>query len=365
MPRLLALALCLAAAGCDSQTCPADCAPPPEPAPPVVVDGIDLTALFAPPTAAERDTVAARAVRAVEPAVVSVEATPVRTDPDATRLLRLDLRGASGETLAYGLARVPAVGAAPGTLRTVVLLPEAPGDVSEADFYAGPEARGVEQTTVQIALAYRGATVAVRDASGVVRRFTSAAAAEPYRTDVADLLALTERLSSVPRTDPARLAAVGVGRGGAVALLAAERAQGRFAGVGTISAPTTLFDATVLADARRLIEAGVRSRLPSSDALFAPLAALRAGQISLAEARLRMLALSPIALADRLPTLVAVHAAPDAVVPTAHLDRLAAEGDGTTGAPRRFLRIEDVLHEDVGTATDARAPIVFFLIERL
>lgn len=368
MTRFL-LALCLlVAAGCDSQDpCDAAACPPssPPPALPTVVDGVDLAALFAAPTDDERDALAQRlgdAPSVDAPAVVSVAMTVLRTAPDATRFVHMKLRDGSGETLAHGLARIPA---GSGLLPTILLLPDAPGDISEARFLTGSEVLGIGAETVQIVLAFRGATLTTQDADGQTVRFTSAAAPQPYRTDVADVLALTARLGAETRTDRARVAAVGIGRGGTAALLAAEYAPGRFKAVGSLSAPTSLFDATVLADARRLLQSGSASTLPSSAALFAPVLALRDGLIDLAEARLRLLELSPVARGDRLPALLAIHATPDQVVPVSHLDRLD-EATRTPGAPlRRFARIENVPHQDLDTDSQVRSAVAVFLTDVL
>lgn len=370
MLRLLAFALCVA--GCDTATvsCPGDpmCPGVPPVALPDTVAGVPLAALFAPPTDAERAEVARRVDRAPATAVrvASVALVPLRTDPDATRFVRLDLLSAGGETLAYALARIPAVdGGDGGRLRTVVWLPEAPGDVSEDAFLTGMDARGLDRQAVQIVLAFRGATLTARSASGETVAFTSPAAAEPYRTEVADLLALTERLGDVPRADPSRLAAIGIGRGGTAALLAAERATGRFGVVAPIGAPTSLFDATFRAGVTRLLTGGTRSRLPSSDVLVAPVLTLRSGAIGLAEARLRLLELSPVALAARLPAVIGVYADPDDVVPPSHLDRLADEGDGTMEAPRRFRRLDNTLHSELASSSEARMIVAQFILDNL
>ena len=221
----------------------------------------------------------------------------------------------------------------------------------------GTTAAGLDRTTVQIVLAARGAALTTRGTMGgsadiVVR--TPDAAPDPYRADALDLLALTERLSVVPRANAARLGATGIGRGGAVALLAAERAPGRFRALVPLSAPTSLFDPTFRAEVRRALTGGVGSRLPGLAALLAPARALARGEISLVEARLRMLELSAVALPDRLPALHDYHASPDDVVPLAHLDRLRETGGGTTLAPHLFDPVTGVPHEALLTDATLR-----------
>ncbi|HEX8386647.1 MAG TPA: prolyl oligopeptidase family serine peptidase [Rubricoccaceae bacterium] len=372
MPRplgLAALALFLTVSACDTGS-GTDCVvgtdpgcPAPPPDADEVVAGVNLTALFAAPTAAERDSVAARLARTGGTAAAPVTGavvTDLGADPDATRYVLLDLRGADGASIAFALARVPALDGGPATpLRTVLLVPDGSGDASEAGFLTGPGAGGLDREAVQVVVAARGASLTARG-----RTYTSAVPADPYRADVADLLALTDQLGRVPRTNPARLGAVGVGRGGAVVLLAAERRPGRFLAVSSLGAPTTLFDATVRTDARNVLQ-GRPSSLPAAAALFAPVLALRDGRVGLAEARLRLLELSAVALADRLPATLSFHAEPDDVVPTAHLARLREEGEGTFEAPRRFVPVPEGDHASLLSSNDVRGPLATFLLARL
>lgn len=371
----IALAALLTAAGCDSAPPSAGCITGTEPAcpPPAqdeVVAGVNLTALFAAPTDAEHDSVAARVDRtpaSTSDPVQSVVATDLPSDADATRYVRLDLRAGGGATLAYALARVPAVdGGAGGPLRTLLLLPDSPGNASEADFLTGRSAQGLDRDAVQVVVALRGATLSARGpvAGGLPAAYASAAPAEPYRSDVADLLALAARIGVVPRVDASRLVAVGTGRGGTAVLLAAEREPGRFGAVGTFGAPTSLFDPSFRAATRDALRGAGGSRLPDAAALLAPVLDLRDGRIPLAEARLRLLELSAVTLADRLPATVALHADPDDIVPTSHLDRLLELGDGTLDAPRRFQTFDNATHASLPRLNDARNTLAFFLNSR-
>lgn len=365
---LLALAASPVLTGCDAQTppsaeCPgaADC-----PGPPDIAAGVDLDALFAAPTAAERDAVAARLdLTGGTDADRIASALPfdLRTDPDGTRytLLRFYRPDGHGISLpiTYAVARTPANSIGGGApLPVLLLLPDADGHATEASFLTGATAAGLDRTTVQIVLAARGASLTTRgyaaSAPGAMIVHPSAVAASPYRGDVLDVLALTERLALVPRADAARLGVTGIGRGGTVALLAAERAPGRFRAVAPLSAPTSLFDATFRTTVRQALLGGSAGRLPAAEALLVPVRALARGEIALAEARLRMLELSPVALAGRLPATRAFHASPDDVVPLAHLDRLRAEGGGTTLQPRLFDAVPEVRHDDLLTDTTIR-----------
>lgn len=385
MPRTsphaaLRSALALAAlfvAGCDSGTDP-ECVVGTDPActpagQDEVVAGINLTALFAAPTQAERDSVAVRLARTggtAAPRVASAVATELAPDADATRYVLLDLRDADGRSVAFALARVPAVGGGPNTpLPVLFVLPDGAGNASEGDFLTGATAGGLDRQTVQIAVAFRGAALMARGVSPGSPSLTRASQvpADPYRADVVDVLALVDRLALVPRANAARLGVVGVGRGGAVALLAAERHPARFRAVSSLGAPTSLFDPSFRTAARSVLLGRPAPPLPAAGALLAPVLALRegGGQIGLAEARLRLLEISAITLADRLPATLAFHADPDDVVPTAHLRWLQEQGDGPREAPRRFMTFEDVDHETLPAMSDVQGFLAEFLLETL
>ena len=377
MRPVLALTLAaVLAAGCDSAvSCPGDPSCPEAPGGPgEVVAGVDLAALFAAPTVAERDSVAARLARTGgtdAPRAVRIEATQLATDTDATRYVLLTLTVEGGQTAAFGLARIPSNAFGAGApLPVLVLLPDGDGRTSEAAFLTGQVAAGLDRETVQIALAARGAGLTSRgvgpqqsSSTAVVRRPDLPAG--PYRADILDVLALADLLGTVPRADLSRVALVGVGRGGAVALLAAERRPGRFRAVASLGAPTSLFDPTVRAAVRNELLGLSRVNLPAVDALLAPVRALRAGEVSLDEARLRLLDLSAAPFADRLPATLAFHADPDDVVPTAHLDRLREQGEGSLGARRRFVRVPEGRHEALLATNDVTGVLATFLTEQL
>ena len=366
--------LCAAtlAAGCDSATpplveCPgaADCVDPG----PDTAAGVNLTALFAAPTPAERDSVAARLARTGgtdAPRISGATATPLAPDADGTRYTRLSFTDAAGRTVTSAVVRTPFAGVSPsGLLPVLLILTDGSGDASEADFLTGETARGLDRNVIQVVVAARGAALTARTAGSTAQTpYPSAVAADPYRADVLDLLAVADNLALVPRADAARVGAVGVGRGGAVALLAAERrgsgAASRFRAVASLGAPTSLFDLSFQTAARSALLGRAVPPLPAAEALLAPVRALAAGQISPAEARLRLLELSAVAAANRLPATFAFHATPDDIVPPAHLARLQEQGDGPTTAPRRFETVVDGRHETLLDATDVRGRLADF-----
>ena len=354
----LTTALCLllvALAGCDTQPPGTDCpdAPGcPDPNTPDIVAGVDLNALFAAPTQAERDSVAARLARTGGTSaarITAATATQLATDPDGTRYTLLTLRDSLGRTVTSAVARTPFAVTDP--LPALLILPDGEGNASEADFLTGATAAQLDRRTVQVVVAARGATLTTRGVSVVdsvpIARH-SEVNADPYRADVLDVLALIEYLGLVPRVEPSpRVAATGIGRGGAMALLAAERAPGRFRAIVPMSAPTSLFDGTFRVDVRSVLTGGSAGRLPAAEALVAPARAVSRGEISLEEARLRMLEVSAVAGADRLPATHAYHASDDDVVPLAHLMRLRERGDGTTRQPHLFDAVPEVTHAEM------------------
>ena len=375
MRRLLVLFLLVATlAGCDTTDCSTleSCPGPPGSGGDVVVEGVNLTALFAAPSATERDSVAARLDRTggtAAPRAESVVANEVGTDGDATRYVRLDVRTADGQAVAFGLARIPSRAIGTGEKLPVLFLLPDDGDTSEGAFRTGLYGADLDKTTVQIVLAARGATLMARGAGpprpgDVPVAYRSAVPADPYRADVLDLLAVVDQLALIPRADAQRVGVLGVGRGGAVALLAAERRPGRFRALVPLGAPTSLFDLTFQTAARDALLGRPEPKLPAAEALLAPVRALRAGQIDRPEARLRLLEMSAIALAGRLPATLAFHADPDDVVPTAHLAALLAEGQGTFEEPRRFVRVPEGRHDNLLSALEVTGPITTFLNQR-
>lgn len=374
MRSALAALAVLTLAACDTQQptpeCPglADCV---DPNAAEIVAGVNLTALFAAPTDAERDSVAARLQRTGgtnAPRVTRVVSTDLQPDTDGTRYTRLALRDEQGRAVAYAVARIPVTDPGSDPIAPVVLiLPDGSGDASEAAFLTGGNVVGLDRRTVQIALALRGATLTTRGAGPTSAPITTASdlPADPYRADVLDVLALAENVGAVPRANRSRIGVIGVGRGGTVALLAAERAPGRFRTLAPVGAVTDLFAPTVRTDVRRALSGGLASQLPAATALLAPARALASGSISLGEARLQMLELSAVALASRLPTAIVVHADPDGVVPYEHFERLRALGSSTPEARRRFETIPEVSHSAVIEFGTARSLIAEFLLAAL
>ena len=353
MPRLLLAALLLAA-GCSEAPTVSDCVPglDPDCDPPVgepeVVAGVDLTALLAVPTTAEVD-VALDSLEALAADAPGASTTPLGAEADGARRFRLSIE-AEGQRVATALARVPGPAGATTALPAVVVLTDGTDGASEADLLTDAGYGALAGGAVQVVLAYRGEALSLPEGLEA-----SAAAPDPYRADVADVVAVLEAVRGLPRVDSARVGLVGVGRGGTVALLAAL-AGADVEAVVALGAPTDLFSPSFRDVLRTALRGGTSpSPPPAVEALVAPALALRDGEASLETARLGLLGLSPARLRapDRLPSVLALHAAGDEAVGEDHLLALAA-ALGT--APGR-VRVADVV-EGVSRASLPDAPSV-------
>ena len=324
------------------------CEAPPEPGD-EVIGGVNLTALFAQPTPAEADS--ARLDIPDTPTATSRTLTPL-SPADGARRFALALEDSLGRRVVTALVRVPGDASETSPLPVVVVLPEA-DDAGPADLLTEPDWGALVTSTVQVALAYRGGTLDLEDAS-----FPSALPADPYRADVQDVLALVGALEGVPRADDGRRALLGVGRGGTVALLAAPALEAQ--AVVTLGAPTDLFAPSFVADVReRLLGRDVATPFPAFDALFQPVLETRTGG-DLEAARRSLLALSPSRLGLSLPPVLALHAAGDETVGQDQLESLRqalAQGGG-----QGVLEVvEGATHDSLVTLPRVRSSIASFL----
>ena len=320
MLRLAAfLILAASLAGCDTAT------PGPTPPPPTgdeIVNGVNLTRLFAAPSSDER-----MAVRSVWDA------------RDAERPERYGYEevargtGGSEETLIVFEGRLVLEPGAPVAHHALVRLPpRPPGDArpipvlfvspreratSAAALFTGIETSALRDDAVQILVTWRGGAL---DALGST--FASALPESPYDADVEDALAAQAALATsgaLPFTvDFGRMAWTGRGRGGTVALLAATRTAQPDA-VAAWAAPTSLFLPAVQDDVRRTLRGGDPSGLPGFDPLYRDhIFPIRGDSAALADARRALLLRSPLSFAGTLPPTLLLHSPADAVVPFAH-----------------------------------------------
>ncbi|WP_412068422.1 alpha/beta hydrolase family protein [Rubrivirga sp. IMCC43871] len=358
-PWLLALA---ALAACSEPPTITDCIPgidptcvPPDPDD-EIVGGLNLTQLFAAPTPAEVDAALAVEMSATDASLPPL--TAADPAPDGARQFVLGLDDGAGRILT-ALVRVPGAAGATSQLPVVVVLPDGTGGASAADFLTAPGYGRLATDVVQVVVAYRGeALVVARDS------IRSSRPGRAFLDDVPDVLAVLAALAPIPRADTSRVALVGAGRGGTVALLAAE--TGSVEGVVSLGAVSDLFADSFV----ELIRAELRGEAPAPTPagflrLQRPVTDVRNGILSLAEARVALLHLSPARLRprERLPALLALHGEDDVVVAPDHLDALAAGLAGTGGPPRTLALVENAGHGDLLVRPSVQSQIASFLTD--
>ncbi len=343
--------------GCDSGSCErSGLGCPVEPGERTVVAGVDLDSLFARPTGAEIEAVLAEwrgspvpdsAVALREEAILSLG------NRETVRVVR-GVRRVSQASVFVGAIRQPPRAAGDATRRPVLLVL---GDDPDADVeslirdLALPER--LKDEVAMVFLAYRGGALRVGG-----QRFTASAPADPYRADGEDAWALVTGLSALggdPALDPTRLAIVGHGRGGTVALLQAARAKARGRGVPSyvqsLAAPASFFTPNSRLATRLTLEGRPPGSLPAiAGVIRATAERVRDGAATVGQARLGLLRRSPafFFVPPRLPpppVVLAAYGTNDFVVPIEEGEAL----DFLTGQPERglYVEIEGATHASI------------------
>jgi dipeptidyl aminopeptidase/acylaminoacyl peptidase len=300
---------------------------------PRVVAGVDLDALFAPPTQAERAAILAdwQARTPVAESYELIRSQPADSIAGVAYVAQTYRYVLDGLTL-YGLALVPQ-GGAPASSPVVAYNHGGDGGVSlgEVELFAGLLTQ--QTPIVWIAPSFRDEPLIV-DGSGTLR---SDGPASPWDRDVDDALALLSAVvESTPVADASRIGAMGLSRGGGVALLMSLR-DDRIARVLDFFGPTDFFSpfvSDIVADAL----GGADNNLPGFDVLNARFVQpLREGTFSAEQMRLELLRRSPAAFADRLPLVQVQHGTADDIVPVDQSERLerALRGAGRSIAVDR------------------------------
>lgn len=319
---------------------------------------VDLEALFAPPTAEERQAVEADwAARHVGAAGVEEE------DDWQAEMAGRGVRVRIVSHLVDGLRHVGAV----------IHPAHDPGAPLPVLVYAHGGDRGVSVDAEVLGLA-AGLGLGSADYVIVVPSFRSEALRfggrswqsegepSPWDGDVDDALALLDvALGLVPYADPERIGVLGLSRGGAVGLLMGIR-DPRIDAVVSYFAPTDFFGPFVRGVFSETLE-GRPPNLPGIgfliDRVIGP---LRDGARTPVEVRLELLRRSSARFAHRLPAVQIHHGTADAVVPVEEAEHMAAAmaelgrgppgfevhlhpGAGHTPAemPRSFARVRDFL----------------------
>lgn len=299
-----------------------------------VVGGVNVSELFAAPTDAEKAAVLAEwQTRDVSPKNVQVVSTLTATGTGVEGTTRTFTATVVSHEVAgvthYGAVLVPA-GTPPGTRLPVVVY--AHGGDAGARVEEGAVIAGLltppQRSFIWIVPSFR----AERLRFGSNTR-TSGGPASPWDYDVDDALALVNVAVASYGGDPNAIAAVGLSRGGGVALLMGVR-DPRVRRVLDLFGPTDFFGAyveNIVADA---LGGGTRN-LPGFDVLNARFVQpLKAGTVSDAQMRAELLRRSPARFADRLPAVQVQHGTADDVVDVSQaralIDALRGRTDATS-----------------------------------
>ena len=362
MRRLLFFALPLALAACDSpSTCdgPGCGGGPPQDD---IVAGVNLTRLFATATPAELAAVRAEwssrdATRAGRYTVALVDTL---TGEDGAPLHVYEGRdAASGAVLFHGVVRLPI--RAPGDVRRrplVLVLPDGDEGTGPDLLEALPILPTEREEYAYAVLAYRGEPLR---AGG--QTFGSSAPPRPYDLDTDDAHAFVDAVRvREPEVFPDRVAVIGFGRGGTVALLAVERAHPFDLAV-SLGAPTSFFLSSVRFPSRQWLLGQGPIRLPAFPTVAAQvLGPLRDSAITYDQARLDLLRRSPAPFVTPPPFLILAHGVLDNVVPVEHgraVRGILGTGEGV------YLEREEDDHTSISFSSEVVLLVSTELRERL
>jgi acetyl esterase/lipase len=274
-----------------------------------VVEGVDLAVLFAPPTAAEiqsiRDEWAGRNPIASDVEVAYTRPFPLGATPATLRVLSHAIDG----NRHFGAVIAPDDGA-PRPVLVLLHGGDSGVNVTSDDVLAVLLAFGeLADDFVYAVPSFRSE---ILSADG--QDFLSTGEASPWDRDVDDAIAfLSVTLETTPVADPDRVAVVGFSRGGLVGLLMAIR-DPRVERLLEFFGPTDFFDDYV----RDLVVDALEGRprdVPGQAVLDARfIQPLKAGALSEADVRPELVRRSAVLFAADLPTLQVHHGTADDVV---------------------------------------------------
>lgn len=311
--RAVATATLLVLAACGDSTSPP-------------VGGVDLGRLFAEPTTAELNAVvadwASRQPRAED---VVIETTQPFLLGAALVQLHVVSHVVDGARH-YGAVLAPLQ--ASGPLPLLLYLHGGDGGVSVEEVALVSAGAGVNAgNVVWVVPSFRSEPLRAGSQS-----WTSGGTPSPWDRDVDDTLALLDVAASlVPNADRECVAAIGLSRGGGVALLLSAR-DPRVRATIDFFGPTDFFSTWVrdiAADALRDRPTSLPGLRHMNEAWLQP---LRRGEVSYAETRLALLRRSPARFASRLGPVQVHHGTVDDVVPVSQsqalIDAMARIGRG-------------------------------------
>lgn len=282
-------------------------------------EGVDLSLLFAAPTAAEMDQVLAdwseRDVRAEEVLELARAELPYGSRGFLVRVLSHKV----GDIEHIGAIATP-LGADSASLPVLVYS------------HGGDQGVSLDLTALVLPLLFEEdvdhfvfVIPSFRSESLVFDgvEYPSGGEPSPWDRDVDDALSLLEvALATTPEADENRIGVLGFSRGADVGLLMAIR-DPRIDGVAEFFGPTDFFGPFATEVVEDALQGTVRD-LPGvpflNQAFIQP---LNRGEIPLAAVRLELLRRSPVYFAQRLPDLQVHHGTADDVVPVEESERLA------------------------------------------
>jgi dipeptidyl aminopeptidase/acylaminoacyl peptidase len=296
------------ASGCSDSTGPDNPSP----------GGVDLNLVFAPPTAAEINSVLADWAGR-QPSAQGVQELTQAVIPYGSQGLRVRIVSHRIGTVTHVGAVFTPVGAAPGSLPvlvyshggdngenldlTLLLLPLVLGDDVDSFVFVVPSFRSESLRFNSV-------------------NYPSDGEPSPWDWDVDDALSLLEvALATTPEADPDQIGVLGFSRGADVGMLMAVR-DPRIDVVVEFFGPTDFFGPFVQGVVEDALDGTIRN-LPGvaflNEAFIQP---LKNGEMTVAEVRREMLRRSPVYFANRLPDVQVHHGTNDTVVPVGEGERL-------------------------------------------
>jgi dipeptidyl aminopeptidase/acylaminoacyl peptidase len=312
MRRLVLLLTPIGAAICaacsDATTAPGD----------RIVEGVNVTRLFARPRQAEIDAILgewatrdpqARAIQEIESSTVFLDATPA-----TLRIVSHEVDGVRH----IGAIVAPA-NAAPASLPVLVVAHGGDNglNLDEALLLVGSAFGDLRDDFVLVAPSFRSEPLSF---SG--RQYMSEGDPSPWDRDVDDALALLNvALTTTPAADPARIGVLGLSRGACVGLLMAIRDR-RIDLVIEFFGPTDFFGPFVQEVAEEALRGQPRN-LPGVNHLNRTLIEpLKLGELTIGDVRPELLRRSPVFFARLLPQVQVHHGTADSTVPVGEATRL-------------------------------------------
>lgn len=278
-----------------------------------VLDGVNLSRLFAPATSSEIQTIASDWQHR------PVQSAGYRIEHEAGResgILRIFSHLVDGHRH-MSMMHLPHSERG-DNLPVVVINHGGDTGIDAAEYLAYADDLGsLIQNAILVLPAFRSESIQFDD-----REFVSEGPASTWDRDVDDAIAAMQVvMDNEPRARPDRPGTIGFSRGGGVSLLMAIR-EPRIEAVVTFFGPTDFFDdyvrnvTRIILNTNQFIVPGSRNL---TDVVLRP---LQRGEITMSQARLELVRRSPVLFPERLPALQVHHGTGDFVVWVSQAHRL-------------------------------------------